>query len=287
MQIFLKWVNRLGIGAKIILEIHEVVDPLEEKIWPIRIYSRVAGRLLIRHLNAYTTLSSFDKDRIVDVYHIKEDAVHVVPEGLYEDYAQPMDRLQAKREFSIEEEFVILYFGLIRHYKGVPYLIEAFNSLPSSVASHSRLLVVGEVWEEGEILQKMVDTSPYKEHITLVLQYVPDSMIPKYFSAADVIVLPYLRASGSGVAHIVLPYGKPIVLSDLPVLREALGNYPGAMFVELGNPDAIRDKLVSVYNEAMSGKDLHYRSTQSTWDDIASQYETIIEHMVSDREGIK
>ena len=284
MQIFLKWANRLGIKAKIILEMHEVVDPLEERIFPIRIYSRIAGRQLIRGLDAYATQSSIDRDRVIDVYHIDKSMVHVVPVGLYEDYAQPMDQVLAKQELGVDKEFVILYFGLIRHYKGVSYLVEAFNDLPGPVALHSRLLIVGEVWEEGELLRKMVDASPYKDRITLVSEYVPDSMIPKYFSASDVIVLPYLRASGSGVAHIALLYGKPIILSDVPALRESLGDYPGSIFIKSGDSVSIRDNLVSVYKTVESGNDLHYVSAHSTWDDIAREYETIIEQLVSERE---
>jgi glycosyltransferase involved in cell wall biosynthesis len=281
MQIFLKWANKLGIKAKIIVEMHEVVDPLEERIWPIRLYSRIAGRQLIRGLDSYTTFSQFDKDRIVDIYHINEGLVHVLPMGLYKDYFQQIERVSAKQELCIDKEFVILYFGLIRHYKGVPYLVEAFNSLPSSIALRSRLLIVGEIWEEGELLQKIVDASPYKSQITLVSKYIPDSMIPKYFSAANVIVLPYLRASGSAVAHIALTYGKPIILSDVPALREYMGDYQGTIFVKPGDSVSIRDNLVSLYETVESGGDFHYCSTHSTWDDVARQYETIIGSLIS------
>ena len=282
MQLFLKWVNKLGIKSKIIVEMHEVVDPLEERIWPIRLYSRIAGRQLIRGLDSYTTHSQIDKDRIVDVYHIDESMVHVLPMGLSEDYFQQIDRVSAKQELCVDKEFVILYFGLIRHYKGVPYLIEAFNSLPSSIALHSRLLIVGEIWEEGELLQKIVDSSPYKSQITLVSKYIPDSMIPKYFSAADVVVLPYLRASGSAVAHIALTYGKPIILSDVPALREYMGDYQGTIFVKPGDSVSIRDNLVSLYETVESGGDFHYSSTHSTWDDVARQNEIIIESLLSE-----
>ena len=285
MQIFLKWANKLGIGTKIILEMHEVIDPLEERIWPIRIYSRVAGRLLIHGLNAYTTHSQIDKDRAVEVYHIGEDMVHVLPMGLSEDYFQQIDRASAKQELRVDKEFVILYFGLIRQYKGVPYLVEAFNSLPSSIALRSRLLIVGEVWEEGELLQKIVDASPYKSQITLVSRYIPDSMIPKYFSASDVIVLPYLRASGSAVAHIALTYGKPIILSDVPALREYMGDYQGTIFVKPGDSTSIRDNLVSLYKAVEAGEECHYCSTHSTWDDVARQNEIIMKSLLSERKA--
>ena len=230
MQLFLKLANRCGIGAKVVLEMHEVVDPLEESILPIRLYSRLAGRRLVKGLDAYTTQSQFDSGLVSKVYGISEEKVSVVLVGLYEDYMQPLDSGLCKRELGMEQEFTILYFGLIRHYKGVPHLIEAFDALPPEVAGRSRLLIVGEVWEEGDMLRRLIDDSPNRHHITLVAQYVADDMIPRYFSAADVVVLPYLRASGSGVLHIAMPYGKPVITSDLEPLRESLQGYGGAAF---------------------------------------------------------
>lgn len=283
MQVFLKLVNRWGVGARIILEMHEVVDPLEESILPIRLYSRLVGRRLVQGLDAYTTQSQFDKTQVAKVYHIKEDMVSVVPIGLYEDYKQPMDSALSKEELGIKEQFVILYFGLIRHYKGVPYLVKAFDLLPTSIATRSRLLIVGEVWEEGELLREIINSSQYKAQISLVAQYVPDAMIPKYFSAADVVTLPYLRTAGSGVANIAMPYGKPIITSDLHAMRECLSSYEGALFVSPGDYTAIAEELVKIYNLCTSGKSIVYRPPQNTWDEVAQQYRQIIEQMNAHR----
>jgi len=281
MQIILKIMNRCDIKAKTALEMHEVVDPLEESILPLRIYSRLAGRQLVREADFCTAKSEFNKTKIAEIYGISENKIFVVPHGLYENYEKALDKSQSKKELVIQEEFVILHFGLIRHYKGIPHLIKAFDSLPPDIAQHSRLMIVGEVWEENDILKQMIDSSPYKDRITLEAQYIADSLIPKYFSASDVVVLPYLRSAGSGVAHLAMTYGKPVILSDVPALRESLGNYHGAIFVEPGNPESIRDNIIAVYKAVASGQELHYQPPQSTWDDIARKYETIIETLVS------
>lgn len=283
MQIILRIMNRWSIKAKNVLEMHEVVDPLEESIIPLRIYSRLTGCRLVKGADICTVKSEFNKTQISKIYGISEDKIFVIPHGLYENYKQISDKNQAKRELGIQEEFVILYFGLIRHYKGVPDLIKAFARIPIDVARHSRLLIVGEVWEENDMLRQMIDSSPYKDQITLEAKYIADSLIPKYFSSSDVVVLPYLRSAGSGVAHLAMTYGKPIIVSDVPALRESLGDYPGSIFVEPGNPDTIRDNIEAIYQAVVSGKDLHYNSTHATWDDIARQYETIIENLVSRR----
>jgi len=276
MQLFLALVNRLRIKAGLILEMHEVVDPLEESILPIRLYSRIMGRLLMRRADAFVVHASSVKDQVTRIYGLKEDRVFVIPHALYDVYYQNCDKQVARDDLGISEEFVILYFGLIRKYKGVPCLVEAFNKLPPDIALHSRLVIAGEDWGDETSLDDMVDSSPYKEQITYKPQFVPEEMIPKYFSAADVVVLPYLRTAGSGVANIAMAYGRPLIISDLEVLRESFIHYKGAMFTPIGDSAAIAERLMQIYSEHKSGKPLIYKSPRNTWDEIARQYEQIM-----------
>ena len=109
----------------------------------------------------------------------------------------------------------------------------------------------------------------------MVAQYVPDVMISKYFSTADVVALPYLRTAGSGVANIAMPYGKPIITSDIDAMRECLSGYEGASFVSPGDPAAIAEKLARIYDLHTSGKSIVYNPPQNTWDEVAKQYAQI------------
>jgi glycosyltransferase involved in cell wall biosynthesis len=275
MELFLVLANRLKIKSKLILEMHEVVDPLEESILPIRLYSRLAGRIIMKRADAFTTQSSSAKNQVAQIYKLHERRIFVVPVGLYQDYKRVSDKNTSKAELGIKEKFVILYFGMIRKYKGVPCLVEAFNRFPQDIAQHSRLVIAGEDWGDETSLASMIDSSPYKGQITYKPQFVPDDMIPKYFSIADVVVLPYLRTAGSGVANIALAYGKPIITSDLETMRECLKNYEGAMFTPVGDSAAIAQKLTEIYTECESGKPMVYNPPQNTWDEIARQYEAI------------
>ena len=72
--------------------------------------------------------------------------------------------------------------GLLRPYKGVKYLLKAFESLPKEVLEDSRLLIVGETWEDNETM-RLITHSKYKEKITIVNRYVPDDEVSLYFSA--------------------------------------------------------------------------------------------------------
>jgi len=277
MELFLALANRMKIKARLILEMHEVVDPLEESILPIRLYSRLAGKMIMGRTDIFTTHSASAKRQVAQIYRLDKRRIFVVPIGLYDDYKHTSDKDSCRKELGIKEQFVILYFGLIRKYKGVPYLIEAFNKLPQDVAQHSRLVIAGEDWGDETSLGGVISSSPYKERITYRPEFIPDDMIPKYFSAADLVVLPYLRTAGSAVANIAMAYGKPIITSDIETMRECLADYKGASFTPVGDSAAIAERLSEIYNDHKSGNPLLYNPPQNTWDEIARQYEQIIE----------
>ncbi|WP_440947242.1 glycosyltransferase [Methanosarcina sp. T3] len=257
---------------KIIIEFHEVVDPFEESILPIRLYSRIAGKLLRKNLDAYITHSESDKQLIAERYAIAPDKIHVIPLGLFDQYGGLLEENEAKEILSIKEDFIILFFGLIRKYKGAPYLIRAFEQLPIETLEKSRLLIVGEIWEDRKELLDQIEASPYSERITLVDEYVPDEKVSLYFSAADVVVLPYLRASQSGIAHIAMAFGKPVVVSEVGGLKESMAGYEGTFFVPPGDVESIRKAVLNLL-----GKSEYYESPDQKWDKIINRYIELIQ----------
>jgi len=258
--------------SKLIIEFHEVVDPLEEEILPIRLYSRSMGKVLRKNLNAYITHSESDKQLVSKRYQIDSQHIHVIPHGLYDQYDKAIDNQKAKDILSIKEDFTILTFGLIRKYKGIPYLIQAFERLPEDIVQKSRLLIVGEIWDDREELLEQIETSPYAENITLVNKYIPDDMVSIYFSSANVVVLPYLRASQSGIAHIAMTFGKPIVVSKVGGLKESMADYRGTFFVPPRDVEAIKNAIVEQF-----GNKSIYNPPERTWDTIVKRYNTLME----------
>ncbi len=275
MHLFLKILNMLLIKSKFIIEFHEVVDPLEESILPIRLYSRVFCRLLAYKADAYVVHSLFDKEQIVSKYGIDEEKIHLIPHGLYDHY-KPIDREKAKSALNIKEKFVILHFGLIRRYKGIPYLIDAFERIPEGMANDARLLIVGELWEGGEEVIQRAETSKRKDQITLVLKYVSDNELQLYFSAADVIVFPYLRASQSGAAHIAICFKKSIITSMVGGLKESMSQYEGTSFVPPGDANAIAKALINCYEKP---KEIKLDLGNLSWDTVASKYFGIVDRI--------
>jgi len=272
MQLLLKIFAGLLNKPKVIIEFHEVVDPFEESILPIRLYSKITGKLLRKNLDAYITHSESDKELVAKRYSISPEKIHVIPHGLYDQYGKLLDIKEARRSLSIKDDFVILSFGLIRKYKGTPYLIRAFEQLPSKILEKSRLLIVGEIWEDRKELLDQIKASPYHDKITLVDEYVPDEKVNLYFSAADVVVLPYLRASQSGIAHIAMSFGKPVVVSEVGGLKESMANYEGTFFVPPADVDSIKEAILSQFGERK-----HYEAPDQKWDRIINCYTELIQ----------
>jgi len=279
MELFLAIVNRLKIKSRILLEMHEIVDPMEAGILPIKLYSKIAGKLIMSRTDAFVTHSTPVKKQVAEIYGINEKHIFVVPMGLHEDYKSIVDGRTSRNKLGIEDAFVILYFGLIRKYKGVPYLIEAFNKLPRYIAEKSKLVIVGEDWGDEIPLNRIIEFSPYKKQITCRLQFIPDEMISRYFCAANVVVLPYLRTSGSGVVNIAMAYGKPIIISAISTMMESLAGYKGALFTAPGDSAAITGELTEIYNKYVAGDSLTYSPPGNTWSEVARQYEVIMEEI--------
>jgi glycosyltransferase involved in cell wall biosynthesis len=272
MHLLLKIFAGLLHKPKIIIEFHEVVDPFEESILPIRLYSKMTGKLLRKNLDAYITHSESDKQLVAERYAIAPENIHVIPHGLYDQYGELLDIKEARKSLSLNDEFVILSFGLIRKYKGIPYLIRAFEQLPSEILVKSRLLIVGEIWEDRKELFDQINASPAHDKITLIDEYVPDDKVNLYFSAADVVVLPYLRASQSGIAHIAMSFGKPVVVSEVGGLKESMAGYQGTYFVPPGEVEPMRKSILSLL-----GTVKYYEAPDQKWDKIINCYIKLIQ----------
>ncbi len=255
------------LNIKVVMEFHEVVDPLEESILPIKLYSKFMGRIIKRNLSGYISHSESDKLLLAERYDIDKDKINVIPHGLYDHY-KLMDKHTSRHILNIENEaYVILFLGLVRNYKGVRYLIEAFNKLPPDILPKSKLLIVGEIWEDKENLLKQISSN-----ITFIDEYIPDEKINLYLSTSDIIVLPYIRASQSGIAHIAMSVGKPIIASNVGGLKESLGKYEGVFFVSPMNSEEIKNKLI----ENFGNNRLYKPPTELSWSDISKLYIDIL-----------
>ena len=167
--------------------------------------------------------------------------------------------------------FQLLYFGVVRPFKGVEDLVTAFSGLSRDQAIRFRLCVVGETWEGWTAPAEAIARSPHSELIERVDRYVTDAEVAEFFGQADAVVLPYHRSSSSGPLHIAMSAGLPVVVTAVGGLVEAVQRYPGAILVPPRDPVALRQALSGL----LAGRGQRYPDPHS-WDRTTAEYRALI-----------
>jgi len=241
--LLLMMVARL-LGARVVIEFHEVLDTGEQQIPLARAYVRRIAPLVVRLAQGFVLHSEYDREALQQQYNLRGRPSVLVPHGPYDQYQQRRNKLE-NRETRVTP-CNLLYFGVIRPYKGLEDLITAFNMLSEEEVSQFHLTIVGETWEGWTMPGEQIAHSVYSDNITFVNRYVNDDEVQAFFAAADGVVLPYHRSSSSGPLHIAMSHGLPVVVTHVGGLVEAAREYGGAVFVPPHDPLAIRQALRQV-----------------------------------------
>lgn len=175
---------------------------------------------------------------------VKEDLLQFMPKAqlitiphpLYSHFGKKLEKQQAEKIIGIPSgKKNILFFGLIREYKGLDILLEAFSEMDSSY----QLIIAGEPYGSFDKYQKLIDRSPFKENIFLNTNYIPDNQVNRYFSAADVCVLPYRSATQSGISSVSYHFEVPMITTRVGGLQQMIGDTRTGIIAEQVAPHAI------------------------------------------------
>ena len=156
--------------------------------------------------------------------NVPAQRIHVVPHGSYVDFAgSPPSRSEARRQLGLTGDGpVVLFFGQIKEVKGLDVLIEAFALLHHQVPA-ARLVIAGRVWKDD--FAKYADrirALGIEGSVALHIRYIPDDEVARFYSAADLVALPYRRIYQSGVLLMAMSFGTPVVASDLDAMKEVV-----------------------------------------------------------------
>lgn len=168
------------------------------------------------------------KAELIEKFHIKTTAVSVIEYGI--NNAIPNTDLaveEAKARLGINSrEKTILFFGNLAPYKGVEYLISAFEEIANRSGSDYRLIITGRpkkgCEEYVEQIQHALRSSVHQPRTVSRIELIPDEDVELYFKAADVLVLPYTHIFQSGVLFLGYSFGLPAIVTDVGSLRESV-----------------------------------------------------------------
>ena len=183
-----------------------------------------------------------------DLLRLSPDARYtVIQHPLYSHFGAKKNRSEAERKLGLEPgKKNLLFFGLIRKYKGLDILLEAFGKL----SDEYQLIIAGEPYGSFEPYQQIIDRLPNKDRIVKDLKYIKDSEVSDYFSAADLAVLPYRSATQSGISSVSYHFEVPMIVTDVGGLKETIGDRGTGLVSKDGSPDAIHQEILKYFSDA-------------------------------------
>ena len=206
-------------GVKIVWTAHNLNSHEKLYVWLDQICTFIVAKLahaIIAHCEAAkceiaTTLQLRNKEKIF-----------VIPHGNYTSYYEnKIDPVEARKTLNIpNSNFVFLFLGLIRPYKGMFELLEAFKQLHHDKV---QLVIAGKIWND-ELAEQIRQKTEGHNNIKFVPGFVPDGQIQVYMNACDVTVFPYRDVLTSGAVILAMSFGRTCIAPRMGCIGEILDN---------------------------------------------------------------
>lgn len=238
------------------------------------------GRIY-REMDAVIAHSRRGAARLVEVAGVPGEKVHVIPHGALDYLTALPDEAPLPSELEGAEGPVVLFFGLIRPYKGLDLLIEAMAEVPGAelwVVGNSRL-------SDTELARLRVSAAALPGGDRWVTRFIEDREIPAVMRRADVLVLPYREAEQSGVLYAGLAFGKAIVATAVGGFGEVAADHRALSVVPPGGVDALSTAIARLVSDPQAREELGQRAADAaasafSWDEIAGRtievYESVL-----------
>ncbi len=140
------------------------------------------------------------------------------PHPLYDVFGEAVTKTEARTHLNINQnDFIFLFFGFIRKYKGLDLLLEAIAELRKSKIQNPKfkLLIAGEFYEDRKIYDELIEQLSIKDDLILKTEFIADSEVKYYFCAADAVVQPYRHATQSGVTPLAYHFEIPMIVTNV------------------------------------------------------------------------
>ncbi len=228
-------------NIKVVISPHDI-KPFEGKaLTPFLKYVyKTADGIIIHSKEDFKTLN----DYITENEQSKISNIHV---GEYSLLSKNISIEEARNILGIaENKKVILFFGYIRRYKGLDILLESVKILKEK---HPEifLIVAGKDIEGFNKYQKIIDKFDIEDNILKRIEYIPVDETSIYFSAANVVVLPYRNIYQSGVVYLAYAHSKPVIVTNVGGLPDITEDGKSGYIVEPNNPEDLAGKIDKMF----------------------------------------
>lgn len=243
-----RWIKR-NTNIRVVFVCHNVVPhdgggTLDRRL-TMTVLRRGDGFIVHSEQDRYRLLALLPEARVLKAHH--------------PTYAELADQSEDGQSAALRERLgltgdcpTLLFFGFVRPYKGLEYLIQALPLVLKQMPA--RLLVVGEFWSSPAFYERYAREFGVEGAITFVNRYVPNEELRPYFDLSDVVVLPYISATQSGVVQLAFGFGKPVITTRVGGLHEAVEDGVTGLIVPPQDERALAEAIMRYFREELGPK---------------------------------
>jgi D-inositol-3-phosphate glycosyltransferase len=170
------------------------------------------------------------------------------PHPMYETYGPALSMAEARKQLGLDpEDKIVLFFGLIRHYKGLDILMQAMAH-PAIKQQRIKLLIAGEFYEDKQPYLDLIHSAGLEEQILLHDRFIPNEEVRYYFCASNLVAQTYRHATNSGVTMVGFYYERPMLVTNTGGLAEIVPDGKCGYVVE-NDVALISDKILDYFEK--------------------------------------
>ena len=208
------------------------------------ILDKLFAPYFVKRQNGFVALSESVVKDIEAISH-QHSAVSS-PHPIYDHYGERMTKEEACEALGLDaQKDYMLFFGLVRAYKGLDLLLDAFGKVKDSLPN-LQLIIAGEFYEDEDKYRTQIADLGLTERVIIRNEFVPDGDLRKYFGAADLIVQPYKTATQSGVTQVAFHFEKPMLVTNVGGLGEIVHDHKMG-YACAPNAEDIAEDLMDYY----------------------------------------
>lgn len=270
-------------GVKLVYTAHNVL-PHEHKY-----IDRILNSFVFRIMDSIIVHSEFIKNKLLDNYSVSSEKVHIIPHGNFDVYlsGNTLSKQEARTQLGIDDhDNVILFFGYIREYKGLDLALEAFDM--ACLDCQDLKLIIAGAPHNHEIkskYQKLIEKMSFKEQVVFKFDFIAFDDVAKYFTASDVVLLPYRKIDHSGIVHLAYSFGRAVIATQVGDFAEVVADTKSGYLVRKDDPADMARGIVAAFSDkkwlAEAGEYAKWLSENSfSWEVIGKETRKVYEKLL-------
>ena len=244
------------------------------------ILDKIFAPFFVRYTNGFVALS---ESVVQDISRFDKAAKPKTsyPHPIYDHYGEQMTKEEACLALNLNpENEYMLFFGLVRAYKGLDLLLEAFGKVKEQLPK-LQLIIAGEFYEDEHKYRTLITNNGLIDRVIIKNEFIADADLRKYFGAANLIAQPYKSATQSGVTQVAFHFEKPMLVTNVGGLGEIVHDHKMGYAVE-PNAEAIAEAITDYYTNNRQADYTEYLILQKenySWSGLTTAFMNIIKQL--------